>query len=353
MPTLSEALGAYPAPVLESHIEFHSLQKVPDSHHWPRSNDYPITTDDSIPVIDFTHPDVVAQLGRACETWGVFQLVNHGVPKTVLDRLEEESRRLFALPVEQKLKGIRGHDQTGYGIPPVSSFFNKHMWAEGFTIVKSPEESVRRIWPDGYKGFCDVVEEYRKAMRQLAIKLLWLMLAHLGIAKEDTNFGGATGDIEGATIALQMNWYPLCPDPDRCMGLVEHSDSPFVTILYQTANIRGLEVLREDDDASNGPRWVTIDPIPGALTINVGDLLHVFTNGRFKTVLHRVLVNRDKSRFSVAHFLGPPTGVPIFPCSKLVGPDRPRLYGQTTWDEYISVKAKHHNGAISSLRLHG
>ncbi|XP_058075621.1 gibberellin 3-beta-dioxygenase 1-like [Magnolia sinica] len=350
MPSLSEALGAYPAPLRSSHIDFDSVQKVPDSHNWPRSGEYPSCdlVGDSVPIIDMVDPDVVSHMGHACEKWGVFQIINHGVPMSLLQKVESQAQRLFSLPIEQKLKGIRGSDQTGYGIPPVSSFYSKYMWAEGFTIVKSPVDSVRRIWPDGYQEFCDVMEEYKKEMRLLATKLLWVMLASLGITKDNVPWVGSTGELEKAAIALQMNWYPVCPEPDRCMGLVEHTDSPLITILLQSSNISGLEILLEDNGQ---PKWVTVHPIDGALAVNVGDLLHVFTNGRFKSVLHRVLVNHTRPRFSIAHFLGPPTGAPISPCPKLVGPDRPPLYGSVTWDEYISVKAKRHNEALSSIRL--
>ena len=92
-------------------------------------------------------------------------------------------------------------------------------------------------------------------------------------------------------------------------------------------------------------------PLPGGLVINVGDLLHILSNGLYPSVLHRVRVNRTRQRFSVAYLYGPPTNVQISPQVKLVGPTRPVLYRSVTWNEYLGTKAKLFNKALSAVRL--
>lgn len=92
-------------------------------------------------------------------------------------------------------------------------------------------------------------------------------------------------------------------------------------------------------------------PLAGALVVNIGDLLHILSNGLYPSVLHRAVVNRTRQRFSVAYLYGPPGNVKISPHAKLVGPSRPALYRPVTWNEYLGTKAKHFNEALSRVEV--
>lgn len=190
----------------------------------------------------------------------------------------------------------------------------------------------------------DIVKRYEDAMNKLAGKLMWLLMASLGISKDDLQWAGPSGDFKGTSGALQMNSYPTCPDPDRAMGLAAHTDSTLLTILHQN-NISGLQVFHE------GTGWVMVPPVAGALVVNIGDLLHILSNGLYPSVLHRAVVNRTQERFSVAYLYGPPGNVKISPHAKLVGPGRPALYRPVTWNEYLGTKAKHFNEALSCVKV--
>ncbi|XP_010249916.1 PREDICTED: gibberellin 3-beta-dioxygenase 1-like [Nelumbo nucifera] len=354
---LSDAFRAHPVHLQHNHLDLESVREVPDSHAWPELDDYPsaVTVEDSNfdvesvpPVIDLTDPNAVKLVGHACKTWGVFQVTNHGLPMRLLDDVESQGRRLFSLPPHQKLKAARPPDGiSGYGLARISSFFPKLMWSEGFTIVGSPVEHARQLWPLDYSNFCDVMEEYEKEMKQLAGRLMWLMLGSLGISKDDIKWAAAAskGESGGVCAALQLNSYPACPDPSRAMGLAAHTDSTLLTVLYQNST-SGLQVLR---DGAAG--WVTVPPLRGALVVNVGDLLHILSNGKYPSVLHRAIVNRTHHRLSVAYLYGPPTNAQISPISSLVDPNHPPLYRPVTWAEYLGTKAKHFNKALSSVRL--
>lgn len=173
---------------------------------------------------------------------------------------------------------------------------------------------------------------------------MWLMLGSLGISKEDIKWAGPKGEFKEASAAFQLNSYPACPDPERAMGLAAHTDSTLLTILYQN-NTSGLQVLRE------GTGWIMVPPVPGALVVNVGDLLHMLSNGLYPSVMHRAVVNRTHHRLSIAYLYGPPANVQIAPLSNLLGPSHPPLYRPVTWNEYLGTKAKHFNKALSSVRL--
>lgn len=356
MPSLSEAYRAHPVHVNHKHPDFNSLQELPESYTWTHLDDHTLINSNntmkesanssSVPVIDLNDPNASKLIGHACKTWGVYQVVNHGIPISLLDEIQWLGQTLFTLPSHQKLKAIRSPDGvSGYGLARISSFFPKLMWSEGFTIVGSPLDHFRQLWPQDYAKHCDTVLQYDEAMKKLAGKLMWLMLDSLGITMEDIEWAGSKAQFdEKACAAMQLNSYPSCPDPDHAMGLAPHTDSTFLTILSQN-DISGLQVQRE------GSGWVTVPPLHGGLVVNVGDLFHILSNGLYTSVLHRVLVNRTRQRFSVAYLYGPPSNVEICPHEKLVGPTQPPLYRSVTWNEYLGTKAKHFNKALSSVSL--
>ena len=162
MTTLSEAYRN--APVQTSHqitpLDFDSLDRVPESHIWSQSDEpqQNIQSQEpqglSIPVIDLTDPNALDLIGQACKTWGIFQVINHGVPLALIKKLESESRRLFALPTDEKHKVLRSANGiTGYGTARISQFFDKCMWHEGFGIMGSCVEDAKVLWPHDYKNF--------------------------------------------------------------------------------------------------------------------------------------------------------------------------------------------------------
>ncbi|KAJ0724770.1 putative gibberellin 3-beta-dioxygenase [Helianthus annuus] len=325
-------------------LDLNSLQELPESHAWLALDNSPScgsSSPDQVPVINLNDPNAMKLVGHACKTWGVFQVTNHGVPTNLLEEMEDAGRKLFALPIQQKLQAARApNGVSGYGVARISSFFPKLMWSEGFTIVGSPYEYAHKLWPNYYTQFCDVVEEYKKEMNKLAQRLMLLMLGSLGVTMDDVKWAS----IQGPTPALQLNSYPACPDPDRAMGLAAHTDSTLLTILHQS-NTSGLQAHKE------GTGWVTIPPMHRALVVNVGDLLHILSNGLYTSVLHRAMVNRTQHRFSVAYLYGPPSNIQISPLSKLTDKVHPPLYRPVTWSEYLGAKAKHFNKALSTVRL--
>ncbi|CAI9753678.1 unnamed protein product [Fraxinus pennsylvanica] len=346
---ISQALRAYPLNHPHKYLDLNSINELPESHAWTSpSDEHPSAKGpnvESVPIIDLNNKNAMDHIGHACKKWGVFQLVNHNICKSLLEDVELEGKRLFSLPMQQKLKAARSPDGVaGYGVARISSFFPKLLWSEGFTVIGSPLENARQLWPYDFQNFCDTIEAYQNQMKKLAEKLMCLMLGSLGITKEDVKWANNKGESEEGCAALQLNSYPACPDPDRAMGLAPHTDSTILTILHQS-NISGLQVLRE------GYGWVTVPPHPGALVIHVGDLLHILSNGLFTNVRHRAVVNRTQHRLSLAYLYGPPSNVKISPLPKLVDHFHPPLFRPITWSEYLGTKAKHFDKALTSVRV--
>lgn len=146
------------------YFDFRAARRVPESHAWPGLDDHPVvdgaggSPDDAVPVVDLSDPTAVAHVARAAEQWGAFLLTGHGVPVDLLARVEDRIACMFALPAADKMRAVRGPgDACGYGSPPISSFFSKSMWSEGYTF--SPDSlrgDLRKLWPkagDDYASF--------------------------------------------------------------------------------------------------------------------------------------------------------------------------------------------------------
>ncbi|CAK7353488.1 unnamed protein product [Dovyalis caffra] len=342
MSTLSEAYSDHP---LHLHhiipLDFDSVRTLPDSHVWDTS-DHALESDDrsSIPTVDLTDPDAGKLIGHACETWGVFQVTNHDIPLDLLGEVESEARRLFSLPAGQKLKALRSPGgATGYGIARISPFFNKYMWHEGFTIMGSPMDHAEELWPNDPQRFCDVMEDYQKKMKELAMTLMHLILKSLDISEEEINEVVSSG---GASTALQLNSYPFCPDPNRAIGLAPHTDTSLLTILHQSTK-NGLQIFKE------GVGWVLVSPTYGSLVVNVGDLLHILSNAQFPSVLHRVVMKENQQRLSLAYFYSPPTDFYLSPLPS--NSTQIPLYRSVSVRDYIGIKAKNLEKALSLIRI--
>lgn len=156
---LSDAFKSHPVHLHHKHLDFDSVQELPDSYAWTQLDEYPSSGDsligsESVPIIDLTDPNALQLIGHACKTWGVFQVTHHGISNKLLDDMEILGRSLFSLPVQEKLKVARSPEGvSGYGLARISSFFSKLMWSEGFTVVGSPQDHFRQLWPQDYSKF--------------------------------------------------------------------------------------------------------------------------------------------------------------------------------------------------------
>ena len=95
--------------------------------------------------------------------------------------------------------------------------------------------------------------------------------------------------LEALMKRINLNYYPICPNPELTVGIGRHSDVSTLTILLQD-DIGGLLVRGNNDS------WVHVPPISGSLVINVGDALQIMSNGRCKSIEHRVVANGSKNR---------------------------------------------------------
>ncbi|CAD5197172.1 unnamed protein product [Musa acuminata subsp. malaccensis] len=288
----------------------------------------------------------IRAVGDACSEWGFFQVVNHGVSPDLVARVREVWRAFFHLPMEEK-QAYANDPKTyeGYGSRVGVEKGAILDWGDYFFLHLLPESiKNQNKWP-ALPSSCsrETVQEYADELAKLCGTLMKALSISLGLDVEQlqTAFGG---DAVGA--CLRVNYYPRCPQPELTLGLSAHSDPGGLTILLADDCVNGLQVRRGDD-------WVTVQPIPGAFIVNVGDQIQVLSNAVYRSVEHRVVVNAAQERLSLAFFYNPRSDVAIAPVSKLVTPERPQLYRPMTFDEYrlyIRKKGPKGKSQVESLK---
>jgi isopenicillin N synthase-like dioxygenase len=285
----------------------------------------------TIPVIDLTSyysgdPAARRELGRqldiACRDTGFFTVSGHQVPPELVAGLLGVARDFFELTVEEKLR---------YRVPPDTQLrgyspFQAHRLARSRGVETPPDLrevfSLGRprllpnhpvadpdalpfyrpcIWPERPAAFRAIYTRYYELLDMLARDLMRLFA--LGLGLEETYFDTR---IDDNFAALNTFYYPAqsaLPEAGQ-LRAGEHSDFGSLTILLQSPDAGGLEVMGLDG------KWQYLPPQPGRLVINIGDLMAQWTNDRWRSTLHRVVnppgepVSR-RSRISIGFFCHP------------------------------------------------
>ncbi|KAG7381649.1 Envelope glycoprotein [Phytophthora boehmeriae] len=99
---------------------------------------------------------------------------------------------------------------------------------------------------------------------------------------------------------MRLNYYPVAPEPEKTMGVYHHTDSGALTVLLQDDEVATLQVFHRESKT-----WTFVPPIAGTYTINIGDMVQVWSNDQFVAPLHRVLASGEADRYSVPFFYSP------------------------------------------------
>ncbi|XP_057959498.1 1-aminocyclopropane-1-carboxylate oxidase homolog 1-like [Malania oleifera] len=301
------------------------------------------------PVIDLGGMDgdpirrkeVVEEVRKAAESWGFFEAVNHGIPASVLEEMLAGVRRFYEQDEEVKKENYTRDNSRKivynsnfdlYSAPAAN-------WRDTFFSMMAPDPPP----PEELPVVCrDILVQYSNHIKMLGFSLFELLSEALGLNSSHLK------DMDCAEGVLVLcHYYPACPQPELTLGTSKHADNDFLTVLLQD-QMGGLQVLHQN-------HWVDVHPTPGALVVNVGDLLQLITNDKFKSVEHRVLANSVGTRVSVACFFS--TG--FYPSSKLYRPikellteENPPKYKETTVRDYCAYfNAKGLDGTSALLRF--
>lgn len=176
------------------------------------------------------------------------------------------------------------------------------------------------------------MQEYRAELKKLAIKVMETMDENLGLPtgyiNSAFNGGGA------AFFGTKVSHYPPCPHPEKVNGLRAHTDAGGVILLFQDDVEGGLQILKDDV-------WIDVQPHRNAIVINTGDQIEVLSNGRYKSVWHRVLAKPEGNRRSIASFYNPSLGATIEPAAVFGNVDKEEgignRYPRFVFGDYMEV----------------
>ncbi|KAJ9673682.1 hypothetical protein PVL29_023314 [Vitis rotundifolia] len=264
-------------------------------------------------AIDPDEANLTRLIAEASMEWGIFQIVNHGIPSHVITSLQKVGREFFELSQEEKELYAKLPDSKsieGYGTKLQKEVEGKKAWVDHlFHNVWPPSAINYHFWPKNPPSYRDANEEYTKCLRGVADKLFSRLSLGLGLDEDELK---KSVDGDELTYLLKINYYPPCPRPDLALGV-------------------DLQVFRDD-------HWFDVKYIPNALVIHIGDQLEILSNGKYKSILHRTTVNKEMTRMSWPVFLEPPPELAIGPLSRLINEENPPKYKEKKYCDYVYCK---------------
>ncbi|VEU38661.1 unnamed protein product [Pseudo-nitzschia multistriata] len=299
----------------------------------------------SIPTLDLGDPDAAQKLAAIGRNVGFFYLEGHGLSPDYIDSVFAASKALFDLPLEEKTK-LSDHTMSrGYTAMQEETLDLANQTEgdtkEGYYIgrdvpVGDPRYDPAKLrgpnqWPESslLPSFQPIMEDYHSRATAVAMRVVRLFALSLGL--EETHFDA---DFEECVATLRLLHYSGRPsDPDKGIyACGAHSDYGMATLLLTDKN-PGLQIYYQEE-------WIDVPPRPHSFVVNLGDLLEVWTNGIYKSTLHRVLTKApcDEDRYSIPFFFDPVYETVVECLETCTDASNPPKYQPTTAGRYLISK---------------
>lgn len=260
--------------------------------------------------------DLIRDLATACTDVGFFYLRNHGVPPELITDLRNQAAIFFNQPMADKLRlkvdpRLRGYlplDYSSYdGEERAAKSHQEGYWV-GYERKVSDTVPMQgpNLWPDNQPDLKRAMLAYFDAMERLAGALRRGFSAALGMP-----VSGLDGHFAEPMSMLKLNHYPPqdAPESVKHIGVVPHSDSGAFTILWQDEG-DGLEIQNKSGE------WIGAPSIPDTFVINIGNVMQIWTDGRFSSTPHRVINRGGRDRYSIPFFVHPGADAPVGPLQR-------------------------------------
>ncbi|CAL4886040.1 unnamed protein product [Urochloa decumbens] len=247
-------------------------------------------------------------------------VINHGVPEPVIASMVASAEEFFRLPAEEKM-----------ALYSTDSKKLPHRLKLGIY----PTEQFRQNWPDKPASLRAALEAYAPAVRAVALRILRLTAAGLGLAAAGYFEDG--DELTAGPVIVNANHYRACPDPSLTMGLAPHCDPNVVTVLADNG-VPGLQARRRGYGGGGGDGgWVDVAPVPGALVVNFGHQMELVSNGAMRAGEHRVVTDARAARTSVAAFFMPAMGCAVAAAPGTVAAGEKPLFRTFTYQEFMGA----------------
>ena len=271
------------------------------------------TSFDAIPVVDLTPSTGTAEERRRladelctiCHEVGFFVITDHGIDPSLITDVFSMMEQFFALPDEDKRRIDKTRSAHFRGWEAVGSEFTNNrvdvreqidLWTEWPTVDDADPVHLRLLGPNQwmpdeiFAGQRSLTLRWMRELGELADRILELLAIGLGL--DEHHFASMFG--EQPMSLTKLIHYP--PTPDGGAGVNAHHDTGFLTLLAP-GTTPGLQILTPDD------AWIEAPSIPGALVVNLGEILQAITGNYFVATAHRVITDRE--RYSAGYFHGP------------------------------------------------
>lgn len=302
-----------------------------------------LSVDNTIPTMNLSIPSInlacdhsdeilISEIANACEQWGFFQVTGHGVPPDLRAEVFDGVRAFFALPKQSKIDNSRTAENFwGYYDKELTKnrvdakeIFDVDANLGNRSIANHPHPTP---WPSELPEFEDTVVKWLEQCERLSQDLLALICRSLNQSPGTLAAQFGTDH----TSFLRFNHYPSqgpAANADAALGIHPHTDAGALTVLTQD-DVPGLQVRKGDN-------WHTVVPEPDAFIINIGDMMQVWSNDRFRAPEHRVLASGERARLSAPYFYNPSYEAICAPLSVEEGEAH---YRPVSWQEFRSGRA--------------
>jgi isopenicillin N synthase-like dioxygenase len=276
----------------------------------PRAAPSAAPADQTIPPVslrdyddDFDH--FARRLGASFERYGFAVVADHDLPGAVISAALDQAKAFFALPdaVKRNYRVPGGAGQRGYtpfGVEAAKGAALsdlKEFWHVGRDLPQGHPHAglvAPNIWP-AQDGFREAESALYGGLESLGLRVLRAIARYLGL--DDDFFAAPVRDSDSI---LRLLHYPPLPVGAEGARAGAHEDINAITLLLG-AEETGLEILDRDG------RWLAVNPPPGSVVVNIGDMLQRLTNHRLPSTTHRVVNpvgdRRGVARYSMPFFL--------------------------------------------------
>ena len=291
----------------------------------------------SVPTVDLRHLDAqaLATIDDACRDHGFFLLTGHGLDR-VASAMWRAAAAFFSAPRADRLAVFRSADNPfGYYDRELTKQKRDQKEVFDFQVSSRASSIGRQRWPDGLPEFQPALTAFFNAATALSGNVLQLVCQAMGAAPDalDSAFG------DRHTSTARLNFYPAA-DPlsgserDEVnalgdMALHHHTDPGAITLLLQD-DVGGLQTLSADG-------WIDVPANPDALVVNMGDVMQVWTNDRYRAAVHRVRhMQSGRARYSTPYFYQPASSTVVEPLRLSDGSAaHSPHYRPFSWRDYI------------------
>ncbi|KAJ8509240.1 hypothetical protein ONZ45_g8557 [Pleurotus djamor] len=298
----------------------------------------PTTTAQMLPVIDISpfvsssSPEsrnaVAAALHKACVEYGFFYLdISSYVDPSEPEELTTLARQFFHSPQEEKDKislskndHARGYARLKENV--TNGKADNHEGIDLYRPVENPDKSKplwgENLWPS-IPGFREKYEKWVGKMKVLGLIVMEAMSIGLGATPEE--WQRLRAQVDDSFWVMRIIGYPPLPNDHDGFSCGAHRDYGCLTFLYADPTPNALQVflpqsakatnassvtagLPSEEGGVNGV-WITADPLPGCVVCNIGEMWEIWTNGLYRSTLHRVIHRSSNYRVSIPFFFEP------------------------------------------------